>query len=39
VVVKETHSYTTPAVLVIPLEIVDQGYHAWIEAETEEADV
>jgi periplasmic divalent cation tolerance protein len=37
--VKEMHSYTTPAVLVIPLESVDPDYHAWIEAETEEADV
>jgi periplasmic divalent cation tolerance protein len=38
-VVKELHSYATPAVLVIPLESVDPHYHAWIEAETEEADV
>ena len=33
--VKEMHSYTTPAVLVIPIEIVDPDYHAWIVAETE----
>jgi hypothetical protein len=34
--VKEMHSYTTPAILVVPLESVDPDYHAWIEAETEE---
>jgi len=33
--VKEMHSYTTPAVLVIPIESVDPAYHAWIEAETQ----
>jgi periplasmic divalent cation tolerance protein len=33
-VVKETHSYTTPAVLVIPIESVDADYHAWIVKET-----
>jgi periplasmic divalent cation tolerance protein len=32
--VKEMHSYTTPAILVIPIETVDPSYHAWIEAET-----
>ena len=37
--VKEMHSYATPAILVIPLESVDPDYHAWIEAETAEADV
>ena len=37
--VKRMHSYTTPAILVIPLESVDPDYHAWIEAETAEADV
>jgi periplasmic divalent cation tolerance protein len=37
--VKEMHSFTTPAILVIPLESVDADYHAWIEAETVEADV
>jgi len=31
--VKEMHSYTTPAVLVIPIETVDPDYHAWIVAE------
>jgi len=33
--VKEIHSYTTPAILVIPLESVDKGYLAWLMAETE----
>jgi periplasmic divalent cation tolerance protein len=35
--VKELHSYTTPAILVLPLESVDQGYLDWIMAETEPA--
>jgi periplasmic divalent cation tolerance protein len=35
--VKEMHSYTTPAILVIALESVDQKYLAWIMAETEAA--
>ena len=34
--VKQMHSYTTPAILVIPIESVDPSYHAWIEAETTE---
>jgi uncharacterized protein involved in tolerance to divalent cations len=29
------HSYTAPAILVIPIESVDQTYLAWILAETE----
>jgi periplasmic divalent cation tolerance protein len=33
--VKEMHSYTTPAILVIPIESVDKGYLAWLMAETE----
>jgi periplasmic divalent cation tolerance protein len=33
--VKELHSYSTPAILVIPIEAVDPDYHAWIVAETE----
>jgi periplasmic divalent cation tolerance protein len=37
--VKETHSYTTPAVLVIPIETVDPDYHAWIVGETRAADI
>jgi periplasmic divalent cation tolerance protein len=32
--VKEMHSYTTPAILVLPVESVDPDYHAWIVAET-----
>jgi periplasmic divalent cation tolerance protein len=39
VAVKEMHSYTTPAVLVIPVESVDPDYHDWIVGETEAADV
>jgi periplasmic divalent cation tolerance protein len=37
--VKEMHSYTTPAVLVIPIETVDPDYHAWILGETRAADI
>jgi periplasmic divalent cation tolerance protein len=36
--VKEMHSYTTPAILVIPLESVDHAYLSWIFAETEGAE-
>lgn len=32
--VKQMHPYTTPAILVIPIESVDPDYHAWIVAET-----
>jgi periplasmic divalent cation tolerance protein len=32
--VKQMHSYTTPAILTIPLESIDPAYHAWIVAET-----
>jgi periplasmic divalent cation tolerance protein len=35
--VKEMHSYSTPALLVIPLESVDKSYLDWIVAETEAA--
>ena len=35
--VKTGHSYTTPAILVLPLESVDQSYFAWLMAETEGA--
>jgi periplasmic divalent cation tolerance protein len=35
--VKEMHSYETPAILVIPLESVDQSYLAWMMQETEPA--
>ena len=32
--VRQMHSYTTPAILVLPIENVDPDYHAWIVAET-----
>jgi len=32
--VKQMHPYTTPAILVIPIESVDADYHAWLLAET-----
>ena len=35
--VKEMHSYTTPAILVLPIETVDPDYHAWIVGVTEQA--
>ena len=35
--VKEMHSYTTPAILVIPIESVDPDYHAWIVDETQDS--
>jgi periplasmic divalent cation tolerance protein len=35
--VKAMHSYATPAILVLPIESVDQGYFDWIMAETETA--
>ncbi len=35
--VKEMHSYTTPAILVIPLESVEQTYLSWLMKETEVA--
>ena len=34
--VKEMHSYTTPAILVIALDSVDPDYHAWLMAETQQ---
>jgi periplasmic divalent cation tolerance protein len=33
--VKAMHSYTTPAILVLPVESVDPDYHAWIVAEAQ----
>jgi periplasmic divalent cation tolerance protein len=33
--VKQMHSYSTPAILVLPVENVDPDYHAWIVSETE----
>ena len=35
--VKAAHPYTTPAILVIPLESVEESYLGWIMAETEKA--
>jgi periplasmic divalent cation tolerance protein len=35
--VKEMHSYSVPAIIVLPLESVDQDYLAWLTAETEAA--
>jgi periplasmic divalent cation tolerance protein len=35
--VKSMHSYTTPAILVIPLESVEPNYLGWLMAETEKA--
>ena len=32
--VKELHTYTTPAVMVLPVESLDPAYHQWIVAET-----
>jgi periplasmic divalent cation tolerance protein len=32
--VKQMHSYSTPAILVIALESVDPAYHNWLLAET-----
>ena len=33
--VKQMHSYSTPAILVLPIESVDPDYHAWIVAEAQ----
>jgi periplasmic divalent cation tolerance protein len=33
--VRQMHSYTTPAILVLPIESIDPDYHAWIVAETQ----
>jgi periplasmic divalent cation tolerance protein len=35
--VKEMHSYSTPAILVLPIESVDETYFAWLMAETQAA--
>jgi periplasmic divalent cation tolerance protein len=32
--VKEVHTYTTPAFMVLPADGVDPDYHAWITNET-----
>jgi periplasmic divalent cation tolerance protein len=33
--VKEKHSYATPAILVLPIEGVEETYFNWLMAETE----
>lgn len=33
--VKEQHSYSTPAILVMPIESVDQTYFEWLLLETD----
>jgi periplasmic divalent cation tolerance protein len=35
--VRELHSYTTPAILVLPIESVDRDYENWLLSETEKA--
>jgi len=35
--VKEMHFYTTPAIMVLPVENMDPAYHAWIVGETAES--
>jgi periplasmic divalent cation tolerance protein len=35
--IKDMHSYAVPAIIVIPLESVDQPYLEWLMAETEAA--
>ena len=35
--VKQEHSYTTPALMVLPVEDVDPAYLDWLMAETEAA--
>lgn len=32
--VKELHAYTTPAIMVLPVESLDVAYHQWIVAES-----
>ena len=32
--VKEAHTYTTPAFMVLPIDDLDPDYHAWIVRET-----
>ena len=32
--VKDMHSYTTPAIMVLPVESLDAAYHKWIVAES-----
>ena len=35
--VRELHAYSTPAILVMPIESVDDSYFAWLMAETQAA--
>ena len=35
--VRQLHSYTTPAILALPIESVDPDYREWLLAETEKA--
>jgi periplasmic divalent cation tolerance protein len=37
--VRQLHSYTTPAILVLPIESVDPDYQEWLLKETEESRV
>jgi periplasmic divalent cation tolerance protein len=32
--VKELHSYTTPAIMVLPVDSLEPDYHRWIVTET-----
>ena len=32
--VKQVHSYTTPAIMVLPVESLDAAYHQWIITES-----
>jgi periplasmic divalent cation tolerance protein len=34
--VRQLHTYTTPAILVLPIESVDPDYEAWLLAETQQ---
>jgi periplasmic divalent cation tolerance protein len=34
VLVKELHTYTTPAIMVLPVESLDPAYHQWIVTES-----
>jgi periplasmic divalent cation tolerance protein len=36
---KARHPYETPAILVLPIESVEQTYLAWVMAETEQSSV
>jgi len=36
--VKDMHSYSTPAILVLPIERVEKAYYDWLMAETAPAE-